>query len=256
MVEVKSLCAGYGNEEILHNISFSLPEKAVTAIIGPNGCGKSTLLKSIIGLNKRISGEILIDGIDASRLSPAELAKKAAYLPQNRTAPDMTVLKMVLHGRFAHLSYPRRYRKEDYTAAYEALCKMGIEHLSEKSMTELSGGTQQKAYIAMALAQNSPTVLMDEPTAYLDISHRIQTMKLCRELADSGKAVAVVLHDIDLALEGADNIIVLQNGQIKAEACPEKVFESKIIDKVFDIKMQRIDGENGWQYYCGRDFSK
>ena len=126
MVELKNLCAGYDKKQVLHGVTLSFEQGKVTAIIGPNGCGKSTLLKTVVGINRRMSGEILIDGAAADSLSARRMAQKVAYLPQSRIVPDITVLRMVLHGRFAYLDYPRRYRTEDIKAAEDALERVGL----------------------------------------------------------------------------------------------------------------------------------
>jgi len=254
MVELKNLSAGYDRKEILHDITLSFEPGKVTAIIGPNGCGKSTLLKTVIGINKKMGGGITVDKTPTESLSPRELAQKIAYLPQSRATPDITVLRMVMHGRFAYLDYPRRYRQQDIKAAENALEWVGLSEYKHHNMASLSGGMQQNAYIAMALAQDAPTVLMDEPTAYLDIANRIQTMKLAKRLASDGKAVVMVLHDLDMAMSYADSIAVMSGGRIAKHGTPDDIFESKAIDKVFDIKLCRIKSDEKWIYYCQNNF--
>jgi len=250
MVELKALYAGYDKKEILHGITMAFAPGKVTVIVGPNGCGKSTLLKTVIGINKKTSGDILVDKVAAESLSARQMAQKIAYLPQNRAVPDITVLRMVLHGRFAYLDYPRRYREQDIDAAKKALRWVGLEEYKHQSMASLSGGMQQNAYIAMALAQDTPTVLMDEPTAYLDISNRIQTMQLAKRLADEGKAVVMVLHDLDMAMSYADNIAVMSDGKIIKCGTAEEVFESGAIDNAFNIRLCRIKSDEKWIYHC------
>ena len=189
MIEIKNLCAGYSGCEVLHDFSTTFKKGKVTAIIGPNGCGKSTLLKSLIRLNPPMSGEILVDGQNFETLNSSELAQKVAYIAQSRKTPDISVRRMVLHGRFAYLKYPRRYRSQDYAIADRVMEKVGIEALADKNVSELSGGTQQKVYIAMALAQDTPAILMDEPTVFLDISYQLKTLKMAKSLAREGKTV-------------------------------------------------------------------
>ena len=253
MVELKNLCAGYDKKQILYDVSIAFEPGKVTAIIGPNGCDKSTLLKTIIGINRKMSGEILIDGAAAETLSARRTAQKIAYLPQSRIVPDITVLRMVLHGRFCCLDYPRRYREEDIKAAEDALDKVGLAEYRHHGMASLSGGMQQNAYIAMALAQNAPTVLMDEPTTYLDIANRLQTMQLARKLTAEGKSVVMVLHDLDLAMSYADRIAVMSGGRIIKYGTPDEVFESKAIDEAFGIRLCRVETDGKQIYHCVGD---
>ena len=249
MIKMKNVCAGYANEEVLHNINLEFEPGKVTVIIGPNGCGKSTLLKTLVKLNEHSSGEIIVDDESIDKLDSAALAQRVAYLPQNKRTPDIRVLRMVLHGRFAYLKYPRRYRKEDYDMAKRALRWVGIENLAEKNVNELSGGNQQKVYIAMALAQDTDTILLDEPTTYLDIAHQMKMMKLARELADKGKAVVMVLHDLTQAFQTADRIIVMEAGSVRACGCSEDVYASGIVEEVFGVGFQRVQIEDEWRYF-------
>ena len=251
MIKMKNVCAGYDGEEILHDINLEFKPGKVTVLIGPNGCGKSTLLKTLVRLNSHTSGEIKVGEKKIENFSPAELAQKVAYLPQSKRTPDISVLRMVLHGRFAYLKYPRRYRKEDYEMARKALKWVGIEDLADKNVSELSGGTQQKVYIAMALAQDTDTILLDEPTTYLDIAHQIRMMKLAKELALQGKAVVMVLHDLAQAFQTADEIVVMDDGRVKACGEPEEVYESDILDEVFGVEFRRIQIDGEWRYFCG-----
>ena len=258
VIKMKNVCAGYNGEEVLHDINLEFEPGKVTVIIGPNGCGKSTLLKTLVRLNEHSSGEILVgiepsdtqeSYIEINELSSANLAQRIAYLPQNKRTPDIGVLRMVLHGRFAYLKYPRRYRKEDYEMARKALEQVGIEDLAEKNVNELSGGTRQKVYIAMALAQDTDTILLDEPTTYLDIAHQIKMMKLAKELADNGKAVVMVLHDLVQGFQTADKIVVMDKGCLKACGEPEEVYASGVVEEVFGVQFKCVKIEDTWRYY-------
>ena len=169
MIELKNLRAGYPGRPVLEGISLDFRPGEVLAVIGPNGCGKSTLLRTANGLLPRTGGDVLLDGVPLERLSARETAQKIAYLPQSRTTPNITAGRMVLHGRFPYLSYPRRYRQEDHEMVKRALAWVGASDLASRPLAELSGGQRQKVYLAMALAQDTETVLMDEPTTYLDV---------------------------------------------------------------------------------------
>lgn len=249
MIELQNVCAGYHGIQVLHNIDLNLEKGKVTVLVGPNGCGKSTLLKSLIRLNPHSSGEILINGTKIEQYSQVKLAREIAYLPQNRNVPEITVLKMVLHGRFPYLSYPRCYKKEDMEKAREALHWAGIEELAEKSMSSLSGGTRQKVYIAMAIAQDTPVILMDEPTSFLDISHQLRLMELAKELARKGKAVVLVLHDLTLAMRTADVMVVMKEGKILQIGSPKEIYETDVLQKAFDVKVIQVDTKYGMQYF-------
>ena len=178
MINIQNLCGGYGDKEILHQISLNLEPGKVTALIGPNGCGKSTLLKTLVGINPFRAGEILVNDRSIKELQPKELAKSVAYLPQNKKTPDISVLRLVLHGRFAYLNYPRKYSSEDIRIAREALRWAGLEDLAEENVAHLSGGMQQKVYVAMALAQNADMILLDEPTTYLDVAWQLKLLDM------------------------------------------------------------------------------
>jgi len=249
MVELRNLSAGYGAEAVLHDISLTFSQGQVTAILGPNGCGKSTLLKSLIGLVPRVSGEIIVDGLEKNTLSAGELARKIAYLPQNKKAPDMTAKQLVLHGRFPYLSYPRRYREEDHLAAKQAMEALDIWDLRDTPLPRLSGGTQQKCYIAMALAQQSPTIFMDEPLSFLDISHQLRLLKLAKELAAAGKAPVLVLHDLTLVLGHADRIVLMEQGRIRQIGTPDEILESGNLEDVFHVNVHRVDTPHGRQVF-------
>lgn len=222
----------------------------MTVITGPNGCGKSTLLKSLIRILPISGGKIFSGEKDISEMSAAELARQVAYLPQKKNIPDLTVMTMVLHGRFAHLGYPRRYRREDIAAAEEALRITDLTELAGENMSGLSGGTQQRVFLAMALAQSSPVILMDEPASFMDISYQIRLMELSRRLSDSGRAIVMVLHDLSAALKYADEMIVMSEGKIVASGAPEAVYESGILDRVFGIEIKRFSAPDGVVYYC------
>lgn len=213
MLELKHIRAGYGKRQILNGVSLTVPKGKLVTVIGPNGSGKSTLFKSAAGIIPTLSGEVLIDGTKAADSSRSETAKKIAYLAQGKSVPDMTVFQLVLHGRFPHLSYPRRYTQKDKSLAIAALEKTGLSERAESPITSLSGGMRQNAYIAMALAQDTDYILLDEPTTYLDISHQLSLMKNLRELAKEGKGVAAVLHDLPLAFTFSDIIAVLSGGR-------------------------------------------
>ena len=252
MLEIKNLHGGYSTEEVLHGVDLEIPAGKITVLAGPNGCGKSTLLKAIAGLIPRTGGEILLDSLDLGTLKPSYLARQVAYLAQCRRIPEITALNLVLHGRFPYLSYPRRYGKKDEAMARQALETMGIPELADRSISTLSGGQRQKVYIAMALVQDTPVVLLDEPTTYLDIRHQFQLMEHARFLAASGRTVVLVLHDLTTALGCADHLVVMDQGRVLARGTPEEVYSAGVLERVFGVRVERVQTPEGWQYYYGK----
>ena len=243
MLEISRLTAGYGKKEVLHNLSVGFESGRLTAVIGPNGCGKSTLLKAILGLIPDTAGEVALDGTRLSDFRRGEIAKRIAYLAQGHTVPDATVEQMVLRGRFPYLNYPRGYSNRDYDLAYSAMERAGITHLASRHLVTLSGGLRQTAYIAMALAQDTDYILLDEPTTYLDVSHQLAFMRLLREIASEGKGIAAVMHDLPLALNFADCVAVMAEGNIVAIGTPREIAGSGVIEEVFGIQLMETAGE-------------
>ena len=249
MLEMKDVVSGYGKTEILHGINFKAEKGKITSVIGCNGCGKSKLVKTALGMLPLTSGEILLGDRSVIEMKQNEIAQTAAYLSQGRNVPDITVGRLVLHGRFPYLSYPRKYGKDDFRIAAEAMAKTDITDLAERPLNELSGGMRQKAYIAMALAQQSPIIFMDEPTTYLDIGRQMKLAKIIRELADNGKTVVLVLHDILLALKISDSVAAMKDGQILFSGSPSELLKSGVIREIFGIEIKSVETPDGLQYY-------
>ena len=249
MIELKGLRSGYGGREILHGVDISFQPGRITILCGPNGCGKSTLLRAALGLIPSMGGEVLYDGVELSGLSRREVARRAAYMPQERGAPSITVRRLALHGRFPYLDIPRRYTTADLAAAERALKLADALDIADAPLPELSGGQRQRAFLAMALAQETPALLMDEPTAFLDAGHQLRVMDSAQRLAREGRAVVMVLHDLRLALRCADTLAVLADGALTACGSPEEVYSSGAIDAAFGVALGRVHTDNGWQYY-------
>lgn len=249
MIELCGVSAGYPGREVLHDISLTFEPGKVLVLLGPNGCGKSTLLRTANGLLPVSGGQVLLDGVPIQQCSPRQIAQKAAYLPQSRAVPNITARRMVLHGRFPHLAYPRRCREADHAAAQQALECVDAVELGDRLLPELSGGQRQKVYLAMALAQDTGTILMDEPTTYLDIRHQLEVMTLARRLAEQGRAVVLVLHDLCLAMQSADEIALLAGGRLIRTGPPETLFTAGVLDAVMNVNLGRIETADGWRYY-------
>lgn len=248
MLEARNLSAGYPGRAVLAGVSLAARPGRVLALLGPNGCGKSTLLRTMAGLLPPLGGEVLLDG--RRDYSPRQAAQRVAYLPQSRTAPNITVRRLVLHGRFPYLSYPRRYGREDYEAVDRALAAADALDLADRPVPELSGGQRQKAYLAMALAQETEAILMDEPTTFLDIRHQLEVLALVRRLAEEGRGVVLALHDLCLALTAADDVAVLGEGRLLALGGPEAVYQSKVLERVMGVRLDRSEGPGGRRYFC------
>lgn len=249
MLELKNISAGYGKTDVITDVSLRLEDGSLNVIIGPNGCGKSTLLKSVIGSVALTQGEVMLDGESLPR--GAERAKRISYLPQGNLTPEMTVGDLVLQGRFPLLSFPRRYSKTDRAAAKSALEIMGLTGFSDRYMATLSGGMKQRAFIAMTLATESDYLLLDEPTAYLDVAGKLALMELLRELSSNGHTVAAVIHEVDIAMRYADRICVLDGGKAVFFGTPEELYSKGIIEKVFGVTLGRTEAEDGYCYFYG-----
>lgn len=249
MIEVINAAAGYGKGEVLRGVDLAVPQGRITTVIGGNGSGKSTLLRAILGFLPLSGGEIRVDGTSVTKLPGRELARKIAYLPQGKSIPDISAERMVLHGRFPYLEYPRRYKERDFRIARESMERMGIGELAERQMAELSGGMRQKVYLAMALAQQAPVILMDEPTTYLDIGEQFRFEKMIRQLSGEGKTILLVLHDILLALKLSDRIGALHKGRILREGTPEEILDSHVLEEMYGVSVKAVSVGTEIQYY-------
>ena len=250
MIELQAVRSGYGKREILHGITLKAEPGTVLTLIGHNGCGKSTVLQTMLGMLPLTGGDVLLNGRSIRGAAPSEIAKTAAYLPQIHQGGDITAGRLVLHGRFPHLRYPRRYRAEDYTIAQAALERMGIADLAQVSLNALSGGQRQKVYIAMALAQDAPIIVMDEPTTFLDIGQQFRFARIVRELSQQeGKTIVLVLHDLLLALALSDQIAALENGTLMQCGAPETFLETDVFQRLYGVTVRSVDTPHGRRYY-------
>jgi len=209
----------------------------VTAIVGANACGKSTLLRGLARLLKPRRGSVYLDGRAVTELSTLDVAKVLGLLPQTPVAPDgITVADLVSRGRYPHQGWFRRWTGRDHDAVTEALEATGTADLLHRPLRELSGGQRQRVWVAMALAQDTELLLLDEPTTYLDINHQVELLRLLRALnAQSGKTIVVVLHDLNLACRFCDHVIAMVEGSIVAEGAPTEVITAELVEKVFGL---------------------
>lgn len=248
MISVEDLNFYYGKNLVINSISAEFKSGKFYCIIGPNGSGKSTFLSLISGLLKANNGNIFIDNIPLFKYAPKSLANKLSLLPQGKILPEITVEQLVLYGRFPYMGLTQKPTEADKTAVKSAMRRLGILSLKNRNLKKLSGGEVQKAYIAMLLSQDTPYVLLDEPTANLDASVTLDIVKLLKELANGGKCIIAVLHDIPTALHFADEILVINNGEVVFNGLPEKAVESGVINNVFGVKTASVIIEKEKRY--------
>ncbi|PYI39190.1 cobalamin/Fe(3+)-siderophore ABC transporter ATP-binding protein [Arthrobacter psychrolactophilus] len=233
-----TLTLGYGDRAIVDELTVELPAGKVTIIVGANACGKSTLLRGLARLLKPSSGVVHLNGTDIHRMPTRELARELGILPQTPVAPDgITVADLVGRGRSPHQGWFRQWTPADDDAVAAALNVTGTAELAGRSIDELSGGQRQRVWIAMALAQETDVLLLDEPTTYLDLAHQVEVLDVVSELnARRGITVAIVLHDLNLAARYADHLIAMRSGSIVAQGAPGEVLTAELVQTVFGLE--------------------
>ncbi|WP_404289815.1 ABC transporter ATP-binding protein [Glutamicibacter arilaitensis] len=239
----QDLTLGYEQRTISQELNVVIPDGSFTVIIGPNACGKSTLLRALSRLLKPMTGQVVLDGKPIHKLPAKEVAKRLGLLPQTSIAPDgITVADLVARGRYPHQKLLAQWSAADESAVLEALRATNTANLSRRLVDELSGGQRQRIWVAMVLAQQTPLLLLDEPTTYLDISHQIEIMELCRQLnRGNGHTVVAVLHDLNHACRYANHLIAMKDGAIVATGAPSEIVTEELIQEVFGLRCRIID---------------
>ncbi|MGO2720157.1 MAG: ABC transporter ATP-binding protein [Brachybacterium tyrofermentans] len=236
-----SLVAGYGTRTVIDSVDVRIPDGSLTAIIGPNACGKSTLLRVLARLLKPESGAALLDGTDIHSLPTKQVARRIGLLPQAPIAPDgITVEDLVARGRHPHQSVFSQWSRQDEEQVATAMSATGITDLAERHVDELSGGQRQRVWIALALAQDTPILLLDEPTTFLDIAHQIEILDLVDRLRGTGRTVVAVLHDLNQAAQYADHLVAMRDGRIIAQGSPDEVITAESVLRVFGLRARVI----------------
>lgn len=241
-LNAKDLTLAYDDRQVVRDLTVELPAGKVTVIVGANACGKSTLLRGLARLLKPASGAVLLDGKNIHSLSTRAVAKTLGLLPQTPVAPDgIAVADLVGRGRYPHQGWFRQWTADDDAAVAAALRATDTLDLADRNVDELSGGQRQRVWIAMALAQQTDILLLDEPTTFLDVTHQIEVLDLITDLnRRAGTTVAIVLHDLNLAARYADHLIAMKAGRIAAQGSPSAVVTEETVAAVFGLQARII----------------
>ncbi|WP_141389801.1 ABC transporter ATP-binding protein [Cellulosimicrobium cellulans] len=241
-LHAEGITVGYDDRVISSDLDVSIPDGSFTVIVGPNACGKSTLLRALSRLLKPTQGQVVLDGRSISSIPAKEVARRLGLLPQTSIAPEgITVADLVARGRYPHQKLLRQWSREDEAAVVGALAATGTTELSGRLVDELSGGQRQRVWVAMVLAQETPILLLDEPTTFLDIAHQIELLELCADLnRDRGHTLVAVLHDLNHACRYATHLIAMKDGAVVAEGAPADVVTATLVEDVFGLPCRII----------------
>jgi iron complex transport system ATP-binding protein len=247
-LSAENVTLAYEQRVIARELSVEIPDNSFTVIVGPNACGKSTLLRALSRMLRPSEGRVLLDGQVIQSLPAKKVARTLGLLPQSSVAPDgITVADLVARGRYPHQGLLRQWSPQDERVVQESMERTGVAELADRYVDELSGGQRQRVWIAMALAQETPLLLLDEPTTYLDIQHQLDVLDLCAELHEEhGRTLVAVLHDLNHAARYATHLVALRGGEVVAQGAPRDVVTAELVERVFGIRCQVIeDPETG-----------
>lgn len=236
-IQTENLTIKYDKQAIIEKLSFTVPLEKITVLVGANGSGKSTLLRSLARLLTPSAGEILLDAQNLKNISTKQIARKLAILPQGPIAPEgITVQQLVKQGRYPHQKWFQQWSKEDAELVDKALVATQLTEFKDRAVETLSGGQRQRAWIAMTLAQETPIILLDEPTTYLDLTHQIELLDFLFDLnREFKRTIVMVLHDINLACRYADNLVAIHNKNVAAQGSPEDIVTPQMVKKIFHL---------------------
>ncbi len=247
-IHTNDITLAYDERRVIEELSLEIPEGRITSVVGPNGCGKSTLLRSMARLMKPKDGAVYLDGDAISNLPTREVAKRLGILPQDPQAPEgLTVHELAAQGRYPHQGFLRQWSKADERAVERALETTGALDLADRPLDTLSGGQRQRAWISMALAQETDTLLLDEPTTFLDMAHQLEVLQLLKRLnRDEGRTILMVLHDLNNASRHSHHMVAISGGGIYASGAPSDVMTPRTLREVFGVEADIIsDARDG-----------
>lgn len=238
-LEGEDLVVGYGDKPVLNGVNVGILAGELTVIVGPNACGKSTLLRSLARVLPAQAGQVKLGGKPIKSYQPKQIARRLGLLPQSPVAPDgITVFDLVARGRYPHQSLLKQWSVADEKAVEQALCSANVNEFRHRHVNELSGGQRQRVWIAMSLAQETPILLLDEPTTYLDIAHQLEVLELAAQLQREGRTVVVVLHDLNFAFRYATHLIVMRDGKLIDQGKPNQIVTPQLIEQAFNVPCQ------------------
>ncbi|MFJ7998857.1 ABC transporter ATP-binding protein [Streptomyces sp. NPDC096310] len=234
----RELTLAYEDRTVVHELDLAVPDGRVTVIVGPNACGKSTTLRALGRLLRPKGGSVLLDGTELARIPTRRIARSIGLLPQSPAAPEaITVADLVARGRQPHQHWWQQWSDEDERAVTDAMARTDVTALADRPVDELSGGQRQRVWIAMALAQETELLLLDEPTTFLDIAHQVEVLDLVRRLNhEQGRTVVIVLHDLNQAARYADHLVAMKAGRIVAEGAPGEIVTAELVREVFGLE--------------------
>jgi iron complex transport system ATP-binding protein len=241
-LRAEDLTLAYDQRVVAERLGVEIPDGSFTVIVGPNACGKSTLLRALARLLKPKEGTVYLDGDPILSLHGKQVARRLGLLPQSPITPDgITVADLVARGRYPYQGLLKQWSRDDEAAVWDAMDAVGVTDLADRVVDELSGGQRQRVWLALVLAQQTPIMLLDEPTTFLDIAHQIEVLDLCSRLHEEGRTMVAVLHDLNHACRYATHLVAMRGGEVIAQGRPEDVVTAELVERVFGLPCQVIE---------------